>query len=74
MGRKWRTEISLGFASLRVKPGGPGFTLRSDTVGHSNENCAGVGIGAGRGDGSGGHFWSFPSCGVGETILCQTDS
>ena len=72
MGRKWRTDISLGFERLRVESGGPGFTFRCYTFGSGDENCARVGIGTGRGNGSGGHFWSFSSCGVGETFLCHT--
>ena len=69
MGRKWRTEISPGFARLRVESRGPGFTHRCYTLGRGDEHCACVGIGTGRGNGSGGHFWSFSSCGVGETFL-----
>ena len=72
LGREWRTEISLCFARLRVEPSGPGLTLRCYTFGHIDENCAGVGIGTRSGNGRGGHFWSFSSCGVGETLLCHT--
>ena len=32
-GRKWRTEISLGFTRLRVESGGNGFTLCCYTLG-----------------------------------------
>ena len=41
-GRVRSTGISLGVAWLRVEPGGPGFTLRCYTFGHSDENCARV--------------------------------
>ena len=50
------------------------FTLCCYTFGRGDENCACVGIGTRRGKGSGGHFWSFSSCGVGETFLCHVAS
>ena len=74
MGRKWRTEISPGFARLRVESRRPGFTLCCYTFGRGDEICARVGSGTGRGNGSGGHFWSFSSCGAGKTFLCHATS
>ena len=49
-----RTEISRGFARLRVESRGPGFTLCCCAFGRGDENCARVGIGIGCGHGSGG--------------------
>ena len=59
--------VSGGYESSQVDP----TSLFAATP---SVTCAGVGTGAGRGNGRGGHFWSFSSCGVGETILRQTFS
>ena len=61
-------------ARLRVESCGPDITLCCYAFGRGDENCACVGVDTGRGNGSGGHVWSFSSCGVGETFLCHAAS
>ena len=58
--------VSRGYESSHADP--------AYTFGRTDENCGRVGIGKGRGNGSGGHFWSFSSCGVGNTFLCRATS
>ena len=71
---KWEESGELRSRLVSLESRGPGFTLCCNTFGRGDKNCARVGIGTGRGNGSGGHFWSFPSCGVGETLLCHATS